>query len=91
MHLLKTSLLFCLLLALAACRRQGAPQVQVEEKQTLQGSRYTIFHPQNLAVDVVTQRLRAADARYQLSVAAAYTDLDTDAPLDLLVSQGRLR
>lgn len=91
MRLLKANLLFCLLLALAACRRQGAPQVRVEEKQTPQGSRYTVFYPQNLAVDVVTQRPRAADARYQLSVAAAYTDLDTDAPLDLLVGQGHLR
>jgi hypothetical protein len=91
MRVLKPSLLFCLLLALAACRQPAAQQVRVEEKQTPQGSRYTIFYPQQLAVEVVTQRPPAADARYQLSVAAAYTDLDTDQPLDLLVCQGHLR
>jgi len=91
MHILKYSFLFCSLLVLAACRQQAAQQVQVAEKTTRQGNGYTVFYPQNLAVDVVTQRPLATDARCQLSVAAAYTDLDTDAPLDLLVCQGRLR
>lgn len=91
MRLLKFSFPFYLLLVLAACRQPAAPQVRVEEKQTQRGSRYTVFYPQQLAVDVVTQRPQAADTRYHLSVAAAYTDLDTDKPLDLLVCQGRLR
>jgi hypothetical protein len=65
--------------------------VLVVAKQTKHGSRYSIFYPQKLAVDVVTQRPAAPDERGHLSVAAAYTDLDTDAPLDLLVCQGRLR
>jgi hypothetical protein len=91
MRILKFSLPFCLLLVLAACRQHAAPQVRVEEKQTQRGSRYTVFYPQHLAVGVVTQRPQATDARCQLSVAAAYTDLDTDQPLDLLVCQGHLR
>ena len=91
MNLLKNSLLFWLCLGLGACRPQAAQQLLVVEKQTEQGSSYTLFYPQSLAVQVVTQRPAKTDVRYHLSVAAAYTDLDTDAPLDLLVSQGRLR
>lgn len=87
----KNSLLFWLFIMLGACRPQGAQQVLVVEKQTKHGSSYTIFYPQKLAVDVVTQRPAATDERCHLSVAAAYTDLDTYAPLDLLVCQGRLR
>jgi len=91
MKILTNSLLICLLLSLLACRSQPAQQVQVVEKQTQKGSSYTIFYPQNLAIQVVTQRPQVADERCCLSVAAAYTDLDTDAPLDLLVCQGRTR
>lgn len=87
----KNNLLFWLCLVLGACHPQHARQVQVVEKQTTHGSRYSVFYPQKLAVDVVTQRPTAPDERCHLSVAAAYTDLDTDAPLDLLVCQGRLR
>jgi hypothetical protein len=91
MNHLKNSLLFWLCLALGACRPQAAQQVLVVEKQTKQGSSYTLFYPQSLAVQVLTQRPEKTDARYHLTVAAAYTDLDTDEPLDLLVGQGRLR
>ncbi|HEX8330332.1 MAG TPA: hypothetical protein VF629_22570 [Hymenobacter sp.] len=38
----------------------------------------------------MTSRPVAANNNYQLSVAAAYTDLDTDQPLDLLVCNGRM-
>ncbi len=77
--------------ALVACRKQALPQVRVEEKTTAKGSSYAIFYPQGLAVDVVTQRPQPTDDRRYLSVAAAYTDLETDQPLDLLVYQGHPR
>jgi hypothetical protein len=89
MKTLKTNFLVYLLLSLVACKQQTAQQVRVEERKTQKGSSYTVFYPQNLAVQVVTQRPLATDERYHLSVAAAYTDLDTNQPLDLLVCQGR--
>jgi len=90
MTVLKLSGWIWLLLTLAACRQQAGPQVRVEERKTQKGSSYTLFYPQNLTVQVVTQRPLATDERYCLSVAAAYTDLETNQPLDLLVCQGRL-
>lgn len=89
MNVLKLNCWFWLLMTLAACSQQAAQQVRLEEKKTRQGNSYTVFYPQNLAMRVVTQRPPMADERYCLSVAAAYTDLDTNAPLDLLVGQGR--
>lgn len=91
MNTVKNGLLFWLCIVLGACQPQAARQVLAVEKQTKQGSRYTLFYPQSLAVQVVTQRPAAPDERCHLSVAAAYTDLNTYAPLDLLVCQGRLR
>ncbi|MDO7845733.1 hypothetical protein Q5H92_05140 [Hymenobacter sp. M29] len=80
-----------LLVVLGACSSSSAPEVRVEGKTTTDGHQYTLFHPQGLAVRVMTTRPDVADGRYQLSVAAAYTDLDTGQPLDLLVSSGRVR
>lgn len=60
----------------------------MEERKTQASHRYTFLYPQNLAVQVVAQRPRVADARYCLSVAAAYTKLETDESLDLMVCQG---
>ncbi|GAB2871363.1 hypothetical protein [Hymenobacter ruber] len=48
-----------------------------------------MFHPQNLSIKILASRPAVTGLRVQLSVAAAYTDLDTDQPLDLLVSPGR--
>lgn len=89
MNIPKTSFLFWLLLGLVACRQQAKQQVRVEEKKTRKGTNYSLFYPQNLEIQVVTQRPKAADERCCLSVAAAYTDLETNQPLDLLVCQGR--
>ncbi|MBH8569185.1 hypothetical protein KB206_09845 [Microvirga sp. STS02] len=66
-----------------------APAVHMEGKTTAGGQQYSIFYPQRLAVRIITARPDVANSRVHLSVAAAYTDLDTDQPLDLLVSPGR--
>ena len=91
MNILKSSLLLCLLPALLGCTRPGTPQVRVEARQTAKGEQYTVFYPEKLAIEVVTSRPNPASDDCFLSVAAAYTDLNTYQPLDLLVSQGRLR
>ncbi|RTQ51526.1 hypothetical protein EJV47_06915 [Hymenobacter gummosus] len=75
--------------ATLACSRPGSPQVTAEGRSTAAGRRYTVFHPDGLRVQVVTSRPSPQNSSYQLSVAAAYTDLDTDQPLDLLVCNGR--
>jgi len=87
--MLKTVLLLCLLPIPFACTTHSAVQVRVEKKG-VNGHRYTIFHPDHLSIQVVTTRPRVDGERYQLSVAAAYTDLQSDRPLDLLVCQGRV-
>ncbi|MBH8556941.1 hypothetical protein [Hymenobacter negativus] len=66
-----------------------APAVRLEGKTTASGRQYSIFYPQALHIRVLTRRPEAAGPRVQLSVAAAYTDLDSSEPLDLLVSPGR--
>ena len=80
-------LLGYLLAGLVAC--SPTPAVRLEGRSTAAGHQYALFYPQGLAVRVTTTRPDAADRRVQLSVAAAYTDLETDQPLDLLVSPGR--
>jgi hypothetical protein len=90
LSILKKSLLPWLLAGLAACTQNTGQQARVEERQTAVGTVYSLFYPQNLAIRVVTTRPKAADATCQLSVAAAYTDLDTYRPLDLLVYQGKI-
>lgn len=62
----------------------------MEGRTTANGRQYSLFHPQKLSIGLVTSRPGVADSRYQLSVAGAYTDLDTDQPLDLLVCNGRV-
>ena len=90
MHVSRTAkLLLFLLLGLVACRPAGQ-QVLVQERKTSGGQLYTLFYAHNLAVRVVTERPKAATDACQLSIAAAYTDLATDQPLDLLVQQGRV-
>lgn len=91
MRILKTKLLLCLLAAFSACRPPGLQQVRVVERKTAGGHFYSVFYPQQLAVRVVTTRPQVENSADQLSVAAAYTNLDTDQPLDLLVQQGRVR
>lgn len=76
---------------LPGCSPTTTPAVGVEERKTAKGEQYSIFYPENLAVQVVTSRPNPAAADCRLSVAAAYTDLDTDQPLDLLVCQGHIR
>ncbi|UOQ69888.1 phosphodiester glycosidase family protein [Hymenobacter volaticus] len=79
------------LLSLLGCRSHSAQPARVEQRTTATGQQYTLFHPDHLALQVVT-RLPSLDQREcQLSVAAAYTDLQTNQPLDLLVDQGQLR
>ena len=84
----RSRILGCLLAGLTACAG-NAPAVRLEGKTTAGGGQYALFYPQGLAIKVVTHRPGVADRRVQLSVAAAYTDLATDQPLDLLVSPGR--
>lgn len=89
MNFLPKCIVVLLLLAPAGCQPPNGPQVRVAEQTTRQGRRYTVFSPHKLVVDVVTQRPEMVDERYCLSVAAAYTNLETDEPLNLLVCQGR--
>ena len=91
MTTLKNSLLLGLLLSLLACTPAPTQQVRLAERTTQKGGLYRVFYPQNLAIQVVTQRPKPEDDQYCLSVAAAYTDLTTNQPLDLLVYQGRVR
>ncbi|GAB3637076.1 hypothetical protein GCM10027422_26660 [Hymenobacter arcticus] len=91
MKILNKSLLLGMLLGLLACTQNTAHQVVVKERTTQGGNSYAVFYPQNLAIQVVTARPSAEDENCALSVAAAYTDLETSQPLDLLVANGRLR
>lgn len=90
MHFLKKYLLLSLLVGFGACTQNTSPQVRVEERNTAQGGHYSLFYPQGLAVRVITSRPSPDNNCCQLSVAAAYTDLDTYQPLDLLLDNGRL-
>lgn len=74
---------------IAGCQPAG-PVARAEPRTTARGSQYTIFHPDKLAIRVVTSRPAPTDEQVQLSVAGAYTDLDTNRPLDLLVCQGQM-
>lgn len=89
MKALKNSLLLALLLSVLACTQGNKQQVLTEERTTQKGNLYSVFYPQDLAVEVTTARPSADDERYCLGVAAAYTDLETNQPLDLLVANGR--
>ncbi|MCI1187671.1 phosphodiester glycosidase family protein [Hymenobacter sp. DH14] len=89
LNMRRISLLAWLLAGLSACAG-NAPEVRLEGKTTASGQQYSVFHPQGLAIQVTTSRPDVADRRVQLSVAGAYTDLDTDQPLDLLVANGQV-
>lgn len=89
MHALRNHFLICLLAGLFSCSRNAAPEVRLEGHTTAAGRQYSLFYPQGLSIGLATSRPDVADSRYQLSVAAAYTDLETDQPLDLLVCNGR--
>ena len=79
-----------LLLALATSLLPGCgPAVGPETRTTAAGHQYSVFRPGPCTIRVVTSRPQPADERVQLSVAAAYTDLDTNQPLDLLLCQGQ--
>jgi hypothetical protein len=91
MNRLKNSLLFCLLTVLLGCAQTTTPEVRVETRKTANGEQYAVFYPESLAIQVVTSRPSPAATDCLLSVAAAYTDLDTYQPLDLLVYQGNVR
>lgn len=86
----KYSLLLCLLISLLACSPKAASNVRTEQHKTARGTLYSLFYPEGLAVRVVTSRPDVGSRHYLLSVAAAYTDLQTDQPLDLLVCGGRV-
>jgi hypothetical protein len=90
MSILKITTVLCLLLGFLACSSTAVPEVQVKQRQTARHTQYSLFYPQSLAVRVTTSRPPIGDSRYQLSVAAAYTDVQTDQPLDLLMCDGRV-
>jgi hypothetical protein len=90
MRVLKSNMRLWLLAGLLASGCHSGQEVRVEGRTTAQGNQYSLFHPQGLAIRIVTSQPDVASSRYQLSAAAAYTDLDTDQPLDLLVCQGRV-
>ncbi len=70
-------------------RHNSTPEVQVESRTTANGNQYSVFYPRTLSPQVATTRPDATSGNYHLSVAAAYTDLDTDQPLGLLVCNGQ--
>lgn len=90
-NLLCRCLLAGLLLGPLGCAFFAGPHVRREGRTTRNGRQYVLLYPEGLSVRLVTRRPDPADERVHLSVAAAYTDLGTDRPLDLLVSGGRLR
>ena len=65
--------------------------MRLEDRQTASGHQYSVFYPQKLAIRVAVNRPSVVDNACQLSVAAAYTNLDNDQPLDLLVYEGQAR
>lgn len=89
MHFLKNGWLPGLLVALLTGCQPAAPVVRTETRTATSGSQYTIFYPDKLRIQVVTSRPQPETGPYSLAVAAAYTDLNTDKPLDLLVCQGQ--
>ena len=90
MKYLLSNVLLCLLIGLFACSSQAAREVRAVQRKTKKGTVYALFYPQNLAVRVVTSRPDVGNSHYLLSVAAAYTDLQTNRPLDLLMCEGRV-
>ncbi|HEX8504696.1 MAG TPA: hypothetical protein VF630_04965 [Hymenobacter sp.] len=84
----KYVVLIYLLTGLFACSSNATQEVRLEGRTTANGNQYSLFHPQNLSIQLLDKRPDAADSQYQLSVAAAYTDLDTDQPVDLLLCNG---
>ncbi|RAK70284.1 hypothetical protein [Hymenobacter edaphi] len=89
MRILHNSVLLSLVAGLLSCSRADRPQVTAEGRTTKAGTQYTVLYPNQLAIRVVTRRPVPDSQQYQLSVAAAYTDLATNQPLDLLVCNGR--
>ena len=88
MRLLTRGVLLLLLAGAAACAPATGPEVRTETRQTQSGSQYTVFYPDKLSVQVSCRRPEAEGGPVQLCVAAAYTDLQTNTPLDLLVCNG---
>jgi hypothetical protein len=91
MNYFKNSLLLCLALLAFACSKPTPQQVRTESRKTSNGTGYSLFFPQDLVLQVVTTRPDPANKTEQLSVAAAYTGLQTGEPLDLLVCNGIIR
>jgi hypothetical protein len=80
-----------LLLGLGACSAPTTSLVRTATRTAPSGAVYTLFYPDSLRLQIVTRRPDPAASPVQLSVAAAYTDLATNQPLDLLVCQGQVR
>jgi hypothetical protein len=91
MRSFKNGLVLGLLVGLFACSSSVAPAVHTEERTTHNKNAYIVFSPEGLSIQLLTTRPEPANSSYQLSVAAAYTDLTTYQPLDLLVYQGHKR
>lgn len=81
---------FGLLLGALACSPAAEQGVRTQQRLSANGHPYSLFYADSFAVRVVTTRPQLDRSPYQLSVAAAYTDLATDQPLDLLVCGGRV-
>jgi hypothetical protein len=91
MHFLNHCLLLSLLAGLLGCTPHPTAAVRVEARKTAKGEQYALFYPENLALQVTTTRPDPAQNDCFLSVAAAYTDLATYQPLDLLAYRGTIR
>ncbi|MDJ1494600.1 hypothetical protein QNI19_16765 [Cytophagaceae bacterium DM2B3-1] len=82
--------LILVLLSLINCTDSSEAQVRIEKRKIKNGNVYTFFYPQNCSIVLATQRPDPQNKKYVFSVAAAYTDLQTTQPLDLLVHNGKV-
>ncbi|MDJ1485324.1 hypothetical protein QNI16_32835 [Cytophagaceae bacterium YF14B1] len=90
MKLVLSISLILVLLSLINCTDSSEREIRIEKRKTKKGNVYTFFYPQDCSIGLATQRPDPKDKRYVFSVAAAYTDLQTSQPLDLLVYNGKV-
>ena len=62
----------------------------VEKKKTKSGYNYTIFHKENLKMDLTLKRPEKTDNTIQLCIAGAFTDLQNYSPDGLLIENGKV-
>lgn len=64
--------------------------LSVEKKKTKSGYNYTIFHKNNLKMDLSLKRPEKTDNTIQICIAGAFTDLQNYSPDGLLIDNGKV-